>query len=76
MGFKLSRLLKPRKPTSHFSYFQQIQCKQYINDNKLDSDINYLTPRDKLIFGLFMLLPVRRPIDYLRIMLIDKEPFN
>jgi hypothetical protein len=36
------------------------------NDNKIESD--------KLIFGLFMLLPVRRPIDYLRMMIIDKEP--
>ena len=48
----------------------------HFNDNKLDSDINYLTPRDKLIFGLFMLLPVRRPIDYLRMMIIDKEPLT
>jgi len=43
---------------------------QILND-KID-----LTPRDKLIFGLFMLLPVRRPIDYLRMMIIDKEPLT
>jgi len=46
------------------------------NDNKTDNDKNYLTSRDKLIFGLFMLLPVRRPIDYLRMMIIDKEPLT
>jgi hypothetical protein len=46
------------------------------NNNKTDNDKNYLTPRDKLIFGLFMLLPVRRPIDYLRMMIIDKEPLT
>ena len=37
---------------------------------------NSLTIRDKLIFALFMLFPVRRPIDYLRMYLIDKEPYN
>lgn len=35
-----------------------------------------LTKRDKLIYGLFMLFPVRRPIDYQRMHLIDKEPYN
>jgi hypothetical protein len=40
------------------------------------NDKYYLTPRDKLIFGLFMLLPVRCPIDYLRMMIIDKEPLT
>lgn len=48
----------------------------HFNDNKIESDKNYLTSRDKLIFGLFMLLPVRRPIDYLRMMIIDKEPLT
>ena len=46
------------------------------NDNKIENDKNYLTSRDKLIFGLFMLLPVIRPIDYLRMMIIDKEPLT
>ena len=35
-----------------------------------------MTSINKLIFGLFMLLHVRRPIDYLRMMIIDKEPLT
>ena len=53
-----------------------LQILNHFNDNKIESDKNYLTSRDKLIFGLFMLLPVRRPIDYLRMMIIDKEPLT
>lgn len=32
-----------------------------------------LTPRELLIFGLFTLFPVRRPIDYQRMMIINDE---
>ena len=53
-----------------------MQILNHFNDNKIENDKNYLTSRDKLIFGLFMLLPVRRPIDYLRMMIIDKEPLT
>lgn len=33
-----------------------------------------LTKREKLIFALFMLFPVRRPIDYVRMYIINIEP--
>lgn len=33
-----------------------------------------LDNREKLLFSLFMLFPVRRPIDYIRMFLIDSEP--
>jgi len=59
-----------------FNIDDVLQILNHFNDNKIESDKNYLTPRDKLIFGLFMLLPVRRPIDYLRMMIIDKEPLT
>jgi len=35
-----------------------------------------LTSREKLIFGLFTLFPVRRPIDYNRMILTSIEPVN
>ena len=41
-----------------------------LNENKT------LTKRERLIYGLFMLFPVRRPIDYQQMYLIDKEPYN
>jgi hypothetical protein len=59
-----------------FNIDDVLQILNHFNDNKIESDKNYLTSRDKLIFGLFMLLPVRRPIDYLRMMIIDKEPLT
>ena len=59
-----------------FNIEDVLQILNHFNDNKKESDKNYLTSRDKLIFGLFMLLPVRRPIDYLRMMIIDKEPLT
>ena len=59
-----------------FNIDDVLQILNHFNHNKIESDKNYLTPRDKLIFGLFMLLPVRRPIDYLRMMIIDKEPLT
>ena len=43
---------------------------------KIINENTSLTKRDKLIFGLFMLFPVRRPIDYQRMYLTDKEPYN
>jgi len=45
----------------------------FFNNNKIESDKNYLTSRDKLIFALFMLLPA---IDYLRMFIINKEPLT
>jgi len=45
------------------------------NDYKRETDESYLTNRDKLLFALFTLFPVRRPIDYKRMFLTDKEPF-
>jgi hypothetical protein len=59
-----------------FNIDDVLQILNHFNDNKIESDTNYLTSRDKLIFGLFMLLPVRRPIDYLRMIIIDKEPLT
>jgi hypothetical protein len=59
-----------------FNIDDVLQILNHFNDNKIESDKNYLTSRDKLIFALFMLLPVRRPIDYLRMMIIDKEPLT
>jgi hypothetical protein len=59
-----------------FNIDDVLQILNHFNDNKIESDKNYLTSRDKLIFGLFMLLPVRRPIDYLRMIIIDKEPLT
>jgi hypothetical protein len=59
-----------------FNINNVLQILNNFNDNKIENDKNYLTSRDKLIFGLFMLLPVRRPIDYLRMMIIDKEPLT
>ncbi len=50
--------------------FNKTDVLKIINEN------SSLTKRDKLIFGLFMLFPVRRPIDYQRMYLIDKEPYN
>jgi hypothetical protein len=46
------------------------------NDYKSDTDESYLTNKDKLLFGLFTLFPVRRPIDYKRMFLIHNEPIN
>lgn len=46
----------------------------HFNDGKEESDANYLTIRDKLLFALFTLFPVRRPIDYLRMLLTTTEP--
>ena len=46
------------------------------NDYKRETDESYLTNRDKLLFALFTLFPVRRPIDYKRMLLTDKEPFQ
>jgi len=46
------------------------------NDDKIDTDDDYLTVRDKLLYALFTLFPVRRPIDYERMYLIDKEPYQ
>jgi len=43
---------------------------------KIINENTSLTKRDKLIFALFMLFPVRRPIDYIRMFLIDKEPLK
>jgi hypothetical protein len=50
----------------------------FIKDDvmKIINENSSLTKRDKLIYGLFMLFPVRRPIDYQRMYLIDKEPYN
>jgi len=50
----------------------------FIKDDimKIIKENNSLTKREKLIFGLFMLFPVRRPIDYQRMYLIDKEPYK
>jgi hypothetical protein len=59
-----------------FNINNVLQILNNFNDNKIENDKNYLTSRDKLIFGLFMLLPVRRPIDYLRMIIIDKEPLT
>ena len=59
-----------------FNIDDVLQILNHFNDNKIESDKNYLSSRDKLIFALFMLLPVRRPIDYLRMMIIDKEPLT
>jgi hypothetical protein len=59
-----------------FNIDDVLQILNHFNDNKIEGDKNYLTSRDKLIFGLFMLLPVRRPIDYLRMMIINKEPLT
>ncbi len=50
--------------------FNKTDVLKIINEN------SSLTKRDKLIFGLFMLFPVRRPIDYQRMYLIDKEPYK
>ncbi len=44
--------------------------------NIINSNDHSLTPREKLIFGLFTLFPVRRPIDYNRMILISNEPIN
>jgi hypothetical protein len=59
-----------------FNIHDVLHILNHFNDDKIESDNNYLTSRDKLIFGLFMLLPVRRPIDYLRMMIINNEPLN
>lgn len=59
-----------------FNIDDVLQILNHFNDNKIESDKNYLTSRDKLIFALFMLLPVRRPIDYLRMIIINKEPLT
>lgn len=59
-----------------FNIDDVLQILNHFNDNKIESDKNYLSSRDKLIFALFMLLPVRRPIDYLRMIIIDKEPLT
>ena len=44
--------------------------------NIINSNDYLLTPREKLIFGLFTLFPVRRPIDYFRMILTSTEPIN
>ena len=44
--------------------------------NIINSNNYHLTPREKLIFGLFTLFPVRRPIDYNRMILTSIEPHN
>lgn len=44
--------------------------------NIINSDDYSLTPREKLIYGLFTLFPVRRPIDYHRMILTSTEPLN
>ena len=44
--------------------------------NIIESEDYSLTPREKLIYGLFTLFPVRRPIDYHRMILTLTEPLN
>jgi len=44
--------------------------------NIIESEDYSLTPREKLIYGLFTLFPVRRPIDYHRMILTSTEPLN
>jgi hypothetical protein len=44
--------------------------------NIINSEDYSLTPREKLIYGLFTLFPVRRPIDYHRMILTLTEPLN
>jgi len=50
--------------------FEKEEVMKILNEDKS------LTKREKLIYGLFMLFPVRRPIDYQRMHLIDKEPYK
>ena len=42
----------------------------------LSSNDVLLTPREKLFFALFTLFPVRRPIDYYRMLLTPVQPSN
>ncbi len=44
--------------------------------NIINSNDHSLNEREKLIFGLFTLFPVRRPIDYNRMILTSNEPIN
>jgi len=44
--------------------------------NIIESEDYSLTPREKLIYGLFTLFPVRRPIDYHRMILTSTKPLN
>jgi len=48
----------------------------HFNDDKSSSHPRFLTNKDKLIFALFTLFPVRRPIDYIRMFLTNKEPLH
>jgi len=47
--------------------FNKIDILKLINEKKLSN-------REKILFSLFMLFPVRRPIDYIRMYLIDNQP--
>lgn len=75
-NFKMDAKSKKKYNSVSFVKEDILQIINHWNDNKNDTDKDYLTERDKLLFALFTLFPTRRPVDYERMYLIDKEPYK
>lgn len=75
-NYKMDTISKNKYNTLSFVKEDVLKILNHWNDDKKESDDDYLTIRDKLLYGLFTLFPVRRPIDYKRMYLIDKEPYQ
>lgn len=75
-NYKMDTISKNKYNTLSFVKEDVLKILNHWNDDKKDTDEDYLIIRDKLLYGLFTLFPVRRPIDYKRMYLIDKEPYH
>jgi len=75
-NYKIDAISKNKYNTLSFAKADVLKILNHWNDDKNETDDDYLTIRDKLLYGLFTLFPVRRPIDYKRMYLIDKEPYK